>query len=97
MKTILHGNLKSKTPTLFPYFEPYVPKYADNGRAKSKEELNLYFKTYKKRMDYSAVLNELLLKKFENLSKNVFRHYFPENSTMYQTAKRAYHAVRRMV
>ena len=97
MKTTLHGKLKSRAPTLSPHFEPYVPKYADNGRAKSQEELRLYFKAYRKRMDYSAVFNDLLLKKFEDLSKNVCRHYFPENSTMYQTAKRAYHAVRRMV
>ena len=49
MKTTLHGKLKSRTPTLYPYFEPYVPKYADNGRAKSKKELSLYFKEYKKK------------------------------------------------
>jgi hypothetical protein len=95
MKTTLHGKLKARTPSLFPYFEPYVPKYADNGRAKSKEELRLYFKEYRKRISYNAVFTDFLLKKFENLSKNVFRHYFPEHSTMYQTAKRAYHAVRR--
>ena len=95
MKTTLHGKLKSRTPTLSPYFEPYVPKYADNGRAKSKKELALYFEEYKKRMDYSSIFADLLAKKFEELSKNVFRHYFPENSTMYQTAKHVYHTVRR--
>jgi hypothetical protein len=95
MKTTLHGKLKSRTPTLFPCFEPYVPKYADNGRAKSKKELRSYFKEYKKRMGYSAIFNDFLLSKFEELSKNTFRHYFPENSTMYQTAKRAYHGIRR--
>src|SRR5262245_4595847 len=42
MKTTLHGRLKSDKPTLYPYFSPYAPKYADNGRAKSKKELNLY-------------------------------------------------------
>jgi len=95
MKTTLHGKLKARTPTLSPYFEPYVPKYADNGRAKSKKELNLYLEEYRKRMDYSAVFTDLVLKKFEDVSKNVFRHYFPENSTMYQTAKRVYHTARR--
>jgi len=95
MKTTLHGKLKSRTPTLEPYFEPYVPKYADNGRAKSKKQLDSYFREYKKRTGYSAIFNDFLLRKFEVLSKNVFRHYFPENSIMYQTAKRAYHTVRR--
>jgi hypothetical protein len=70
MKTTLHGKLKSRTPTLHPYFEPYVPKYADNGRAKSKKDLELYFKEYKKRVGYSVVFSEFLLKKFEVLSKN---------------------------
>jgi hypothetical protein len=97
MKTTLHGKLKSRTPSLSPYFEPYVPKYADNGRAKSKKELKLYFKAYKERMDRSALLHDLLVNKFEVLSKNVFRYYFPEKSPVYQTAKRAYHAVRRNV
>jgi hypothetical protein len=97
MKTTLHGKLKSRTPSLSPYFEPYVPKYADNGRAKSKEELRLYFKEYRKRVDYNAIFTDFLLKKFEVLSKNVFRHYFPQHSTMYQTAKRAYYTARRIM
>jgi hypothetical protein len=95
MKTILHGKLKSRTPALNPCFEPYVPKYADNGRAKSKTELNSYFREYRKRTDYNAIFSDFILKKFEERSKNVFRYYFPESSTMYQTAKRVYHAVRR--
>ena len=95
MKTTLHGKLQSKTPTLYPYFEPYVPKYADNGRAKSQQELQSYFKEYRQRMDYGAFFRDFLLKKFEVASKNTFRHYFTEHSLMYQTAKRVYHAVRR--
>jgi hypothetical protein len=95
MKTTLHGKLKSRTPTLSPYFEPYVPKYADNGRAKSEKELKSYFDEYKKRTDSSSIFTDFLLKKFEDTSKNIFRHYFPENSAMYQTAKHAYHTVRR--
>ena len=36
-------NIKS----LYPDFIPYVAKYADNGMAKNKIELNKYFKYYK--------------------------------------------------
>ena len=97
MKTTLHGKLKSRMPTLSPYFEPYVPKYADNGRAKSQKELKLYFKEYKKRIGFNPISAELLLNKFEMLSKNVCRHYFSENSTMYQTTKHVYHSIRRML
>ena len=95
MKTTLHGKLKSTTPTVFPYFEPHVPKYADNGRAKSKEELKLYFKEYRRRMDNGAALNDVLLNKFEKFSKNVLRYYFTADSRIYHTAKRVYHFVRR--
>src|SRR5262249_14884532 len=97
MKTTLHGKLKSRMPTLSPYLEPYVPKYADNGRAKSKKELKIYFKEYKKRIGFNPISAELLLNKFEMLSKNVCRHYFSENSTMYQTTKYVYHSIRRML
>ncbi len=97
MKTTLHGKLKSRTPSLAPDFEPYVPKYADNGRAKSKEELNLYFKEYRSRLDRSAVLSDFLITKFEALSKNVFRHYFSQNSAVYQTGKRLYRAARKTI
>ena len=34
-------------PSLYPDFTPYVSKYADNGGAKSLEELNKYFEYYK--------------------------------------------------
>ena len=42
MKTQLI-NIKS----LYPDFTPYVTKYADNGNAKSKTELDDYFRFYK--------------------------------------------------
>ena len=46
-------------------------------------------------MNYNAVFNDILLKNFEEHSKNIFRYYFTEDSSMYQTAKRAYYFVRR--
>jgi L-ascorbate metabolism protein UlaG (beta-lactamase superfamily) len=95
MKTTLHGKLKAKTPMLHPWFEPYLPKYADNGRAKSEEELKAYFQEYKKRLEHRNILDSILVHKFEALSKNVFRHYFPGHSVIYRTAKRAYHTVKR--
>jgi hypothetical protein len=107
MKTTLHGKLKSEKPTLHPYFEPYVPKYADNGRAKSKQELAAYFKEYKKRT--GSMIDLLLLHKLEEKSKtlksylpqleehskNIFRFFIPQDSLIYQRAKRVYHLVRR--
>jgi hypothetical protein len=97
MKTTLHGKLKYKTPTLYPYFAPYVPKYADNGRAKSKKELKMYFQEYRKRTEYCRISDFLLVQKFEARSKNFFRSYIPQHSIIYQTAKRAYHTARSIV
>jgi hypothetical protein len=95
MKTILHGKLRSKSPTLYPYLTPYVPKYADNGRAKSKQELVLYFKEYKKRRRQYGINSHFLLNRFEERSKNLLRSYIPQHSAIFQTTKHLYYAVKK--
>ena len=52
MKTTMVGQWPKSR--LYPDFTPYISKYADNGLAKSKEELELYFKEYRRRapLDY---------------------------------------------
>ena len=52
MKTRLVGNWPRSG--LYPDFTPYVGKYADNGLAKSLEELETYFNAYRRRapLDY---------------------------------------------
>jgi len=94
MKTTLHGKLKSQHPSLYPYFAPYVPKFADNGRAKSKKELQLYFKEYRKRAESQRLFDLWLIQKFDIQSKLLFRSYIPQESFIYQTAKRAYRLFR---
>ncbi len=47
MKTTFVG--KWDQPSLYPDFTPYVAKYADNGGAKSANELAKYFQAYRKR------------------------------------------------
>ena len=47
MKTSLIG--KWPESKLYPDFTPYVGKYADNGRAKTTEELREYFREYRRR------------------------------------------------
>lgn len=95
MKTTLHGKLRSKSPTLYPNFAPYVPKYADNGRAKSKNELALYFKEYKRRREQHGIYDRFLLSRLEEVSKNMFRSYIPQHSIIYQTSKRLYYTVKK--
>ena len=80
MKTTLHGSWDSSR--LYPDFTPYVAKYADNGRAKTKEELREYFKAYRNRavMDYVG-------KQFESKSSALFWSLVPVDSKMYQMGK----------
>src|SRR5581483_734804 len=47
MRTTLHGHRPVRP--LYPDFTPYVAKYADNGRAKTYDELEAYFAAYRRR------------------------------------------------
>jgi hypothetical protein len=57
MKTTLHGEAK-----LYPHFTPYVSKYADNGRAKTKAELKEYFSDYRRRSPYDYLRHRIELR-----------------------------------
>lgn len=83
MKTTLHGRWPAVS--LYPDFTPYVAKYADNGRAKTMEELDAYFKAYRRRapLDY-------LRHHFEERSKKAFRSALRDDSRIYRAAKRVY-------
>ncbi len=49
-RTILHGPWKKQgTAALYPDFNPFVAKYGDNGRARTKAELRAYFAEYRRR------------------------------------------------
>lgn len=89
MKTTLHGRWPKSG--LYPDFSPYVAKYADNGRAKSLDELHAYFKEYQKR----APLN-YLRHRLEEKSKDVFRTYISAESKAFQRAKRVYWDFKKM-
>ena len=91
MKTTLHGKW-SETP-LYPDFSPYVAKYADNGKAKSEDELSAYFKDYKKRIGIKGVV-DIFQQKIEKNSKNTFRSWVAEDSAVYQLTKKIYHSIR---
>jgi len=87
MKTTLHG--KWPESKLYPHFTPYVAKYADNGRAKSMEELEEYFEAYRRRCPMEYVRH-----RFEERCVNLFRSYVPSNSSFYKIGKRAFWKVR---
>lgn len=83
MKTTLHGDWGSAR--LYPNFTPYVAKYGDNGRAKSLEELDAYFKVYRKR----AVL-DYLKHSFEKKAEKLYRSYISDASIPHRLMKKAY-------
>jgi len=50
-RTTLHGDWFGKrgTAALYPHFTPFIGKYADNGDARTPEELRRYFAEYRRR------------------------------------------------
>jgi hypothetical protein len=81
MKTTLHG--RWPRDGLYPDFTPYVAKFADNGRAKTTDEVRAYLATYRKR----APIDYLMHRVKQGTRDRVRRTIDPESRT-YQTAKR---------
>jgi len=89
MRTTLHGQWPSTN--LYPDFAPYVGKYADNGLARSKEELRAYFAEYRRRMSLSDyVRSELAGQTVATLRKRI-----PRGSKLHSAAERCYWLVKR--
>ncbi|MGC4079572.1 MAG: hypothetical protein QM702_21525 [Rubrivivax sp.] len=83
MKTTLNG--KWPESGLYPDFSPYIGKFADNGGAKSKAELEEYFAYYKKQ----APRDVRTL--FRNKAMYVFQSVVPRDSEIYELGKRSYY------
>ena len=88
MKTTLHG--KWPGSRLYPRFSPYVAKYADNGRARTSEELRAYFAEYRRRTGAFSFLRQRFAAKASEAVLSVLR---PESSA-YQLARCAYWALK---
>jgi hypothetical protein len=87
MRTTLHG--KFGNAGLYPDFTPYVAKYADNGGARSNEELAEYFRKYRQRAPFEHFRGRL-----RNVAKDVIRDRFAAESPSYRLARRAYHLLK---
>jgi hypothetical protein len=84
MKTTLHG--KFPAAPLYPDFNLYVTKYADNGRAKTKDELVLYFREYMKRAPLDYFRFQLRTRAVDRL-----RSWVEADSPAYNFLARSYH------
>jgi len=83
MKTILEGKWPRTHTGLYPDFTPYVGKYADNGRAKTQEELKAYFREYQQRSALDYLRHRIKSRVIESL-----RPYVKANPALYQFARR---------
>ena len=81
MKTTLVG--KFQKSRLYPDFTPYVAKYADNGRAKSSEELKKYFREYRRRAPIDYLRDRL-----EDRLSRAARSRIDADGELYQLAKK---------
>ncbi len=88
MKTTLHGSWGAGK--LYPDFTPYITKYGDNGRAKTREELRAYFQHYRNRALIESMLHELL-----QLARHHVINRVPQNSPFFASAKGVFRALRR--
>jgi len=93
MKTTLHGSA-----TLYPYFNPYVAKYSDNGQVKTAADLKSYLAEYRKRTPPLHFALHRMVHSLETQSKQRVRRYlmdtFDQNSYPFRLVKKMYYLVK---
>ena len=92
MKVTLHG--KWPVRKLYPEFTPYLAKYGDNGRAKTRKDLARYFREYHRRLGPRGVL-ERVQANLEERSGDVFRTMVSKDAWIYHTARSVFHNLRK--
>jgi hypothetical protein len=93
MRTTLHGDA-----TLYPDFTPYLAKYGDNGGARSREDLDRYFREYRAR-DLMGFLRDQLdarcVRPLQADAARLLRRTVGGNSAVFRAVKGAYWGMRR--
>ncbi len=94
MKTTMVG--KWKDTLLYPDFSPYVAKYADNGLARSKKELDAYFGQYRKRAPILYFHHQVIQMRNRVLHKtaSVVKGHLDKEGRLYSAAEKVYHFLR---
>lgn len=96
MKTTLHGDFGERG--LYPDFSPYVAKYADNGKARTRNELREYFSAYRQRDPLGflrAQVEAHCVRPLQTQSAELLRSLLPADSAAFKAAKEAFWRVRR--
>jgi hypothetical protein len=81
MKTTLHG--KWGPDRLYPDFTPYVAKFADNGRAKTDDQVRAYLALYRRRAPVDYLVHRL-----KREARHRVRRAIDPDSRAYQMTKR---------
>ncbi len=98
MKTTLHGDFGDGR--LYPDFSPYVAKYADNGRARTRNELATYFAEYRRRDPVGFLRSRVethCVRPLQTQSAELLRAVLKPDSKAFRLAKEAFWKVRRAV
>jgi hypothetical protein len=92
MKTTTHGDWgTSLAPNvLYANFTPWVSRYADNGQAKTSQQLAEYFNAYRKRAPVDHVLH-----RFEHEGAQKLRTLMSPGSPLFRLATRTYSIMKR--
>jgi hypothetical protein len=97
MRTTLHGDFGRGG--LYPDFSPYVAKYADNGKARTRGELRRYFLAYLRRdpLGYlRARLDAGCVRPLQDGVARAMRARIGAGSPVYRAARELYWAARRL-
>ncbi|GHG86919.1 MBL fold metallo-hydrolase [Comamonas sp. JC664] len=96
MKTTLHGEFGAGR--LYPDFSPYVAKYADNGKARTRNELRTYFADYRRRDPLGflrAQVETHCVRPLQTQSAELLRTLLPQDSRGFRVAKETFWRMRR--
>jgi len=91
MKTTLHGDFGEGR--LYPDFSPYVAKYSDNGRARTRNELKAYFQEYRRRDPVGFLRSQVdahCLRPLQTQSAELLRSVLKPDSAAFRVVKEAY-------
>lgn len=98
MKTTLHGDFGEGR--LYPDFSPYVAKYSDNGRARTRNELETYFSEYRRRDPVGFLRTRVethCVRPLQTQSAELLRAVLKQDSKAFRKAKEAFWKVRNAV
>jgi Metallo-beta-lactamase superfamily len=96
MKTTLHGDFGEGK--LYPDFSPYVAKYSDNGRVRTRNELKMYFGEYWRRDPVGFLRSKVeahCVRPLQTQSAELLRTVLRPDSATFRLAKEAFWKVRR--